>query len=332
VTRAAAGYEFSLALTSSGTVLAWGINNYGMLGNGTTTNSDVPVKVKLPKGTAVMAVSGGCYHALALTSTGHVLAWGYNAEGQLGNATTTNSERPVKVTLPKGTKVTAVAAGCYHSMALTSTGTVLAWGDNSHGELGNGTTTQSDVPVKVKLPKGTKVTALSSGYYSSYALTSTGSVLAWGYNEYGMLGTGTTTDSDRPVKVKLPRGTRVTAVAAGGEYTLALTSKGSVLAWGYNADGELGNGTTTNSDRPVKVKLASGTRVTAVAGAGQNAVALTPNGSVLAWGYNVDGELGNGTTTNSDVPVKVKLPTGTAASQIAAGGYSYHTLALVHRT
>jgi alpha-tubulin suppressor-like RCC1 family protein len=288
--------------------------------------------VKLPKGTKVTAISGGCDHSLALTSTGSVLAWGYNADGQLGNGTTTQSDVPVRVKLPKGTKVTAISAGCSYSLALTSTGSVLAWGSNGNGELGNGTTGgTSDVPVRVKLPKGTKATAVAAGASHSLALASTGSVLAWGYNFDGELGNGTTTQSDVPVKVKLPKGTKVTAVAAGGSHSLALASTGSVLAWGFNGDGELGNGTTTDSNVPVKVKLPKGTKATEIAAGGQHAVALTSRGAVLDWGYNGDGQLGNGTTTDSDVPVKVKLPKDTAATQVAAGGDSYHTLALIHR-
>jgi alpha-tubulin suppressor-like RCC1 family protein len=135
-----------------------------------------------------------------------------------------------------------------------------------------------------------------------------------------------------PVTVKLPKGTKVTAISAGGYYfSLALSSTGSVLAWGYNGDGELGNGTTTQSNVPVKTKLPKGTKATEIAAGAQHAVALTSRGAVLAWGSNGDGQLGNGTTTQSDVPVKVKLPKDTAATQVAAGGFSYHTLALIHR-
>jgi alpha-tubulin suppressor-like RCC1 family protein len=332
VTAISAGCEHSLALTSTGSVLAWGYNAFGQLGNGTTGGtSDVPVKVKLPKGTKVTAISGGCDHSLALTSTGSVLAWGYNGSGELGNGTTTDSDVPVKVKLPKGTKVTAISGGGSLGLALASSGAVWAWGYNGNGQLGNGTTTDSDVPVKVKLPKGTKATAVAAGASHSLALASTGSVLAWGYNFDGELGNGTTTQSDVPVKVKLPKGTKVTAVAAGGSHSLALASTGSVLAWGFNGDGELGNGTTTDSNVPVKVKLPKGTKATEIAAGGQHAVALTSRGAVLDWGYNGDGQLGNGTTTDSDVPVKVKLPKDTAATQVAAGGDSYHTLALIHR-
>ncbi len=208
-------------------------------------------------------------------------------------------------------KAAPVAAGLYHGLALTSTGAVLAWGWNIVGQLGNGSTNGSDVPVEVRLPGGTKVTGIAAGFAHSVALTSTGAVLAWGKNYNGNLGNGSTTDSDVPVKVNLPVGTKVTAVAAGAEYNLALTSTGAVLAWGYNADGQLGDGSTGTSDVPVNVSLPTGTKVTAVAAGALHSLALTSTGAVLAWGYNADGELGDGNTTNCDVPVKVNLPPAT---------------------
>lgn len=248
-------------------MLAWGYNTDGQLGNGGTGSSDVPVNVSLPAGTTVTAVAAGALHSLAVTSAGGVLAWGYNADGELGNGGTTNSDMPVVVKLPKGTKVTAVAAGGYYSLALTSSGGVLAWGYNADGELGNGGKTNSDVPVKVKLPAGTKITAIAAGSSlegvggatfgpgHSLAVTSTGGVLAWGYNTDGELGNGTKTPSDVPVRVKLPPGRKVTAIAAGELNSLAVTSSGAVLAWGGNNFGQLGDGSYQGSDLPVKVNL-----------------------------------------------------------------------------
>ena len=111
---------------SPGSAWAWGLNGFGQLGNGTTTNSSTPIAVSLPSGTTVTAIAGGTQHSLALTSSGQVLAWGYNADGELGNGTTTDSSIPIAVSLPSGTTVTAVAGGFYHSLALTSSGQVLA--------------------------------------------------------------------------------------------------------------------------------------------------------------------------------------------------------------
>ena len=280
---------------------------------GLTRETPVSVKAAL--------VAAGLYHGVALTSTGAVFAWGWNIVGQLGNGSTNGSDVPVKVRLPGGTKVTRIAGGFAHSVALTSTGSVLAWGKNYNGNLGNASTTDSDVPVDVSLPAGTKVTAVAAGGEHNLAVTSTGAVLAWGYNAAGQLGDGSTGASDVPVNVSLPAGTKVTAVAAGASHSVALTSTGAVLAWGYNADGELGDGNTTNSDVPVKVNLPPGTKVIAVAAGGYYSLAVTSTGAVLAWGYNADGELGDGNRTNSDVPVKVRLPAGRKVTAVAAGGF-----------
>ena len=137
--------------TASKHVLGWGSDAAGQLGDGgTTTTNDTPVAAKLPAGTKVKQVREGCFHTLALTSKGHVLAWGENSLGQLGDGTTTDSLTPVRVKLPSGTKVTAVRAGCFFSLALTSKGHVLAWGSNVDGQLGDGTTTTSAVSTNVR--------------------------------------------------------------------------------------------------------------------------------------------------------------------------------------
>jgi alpha-tubulin suppressor-like RCC1 family protein len=333
-TAIAGGLNHSLALTSTGQVLAWGNNSSGQLGNGGTTTSTIANSVNLPVGTTVTAIAAGYSHSLALTSNGQVLAWGDNAYGQLGNGTTTTSTTPIVVSLPSGITVTAIAAGSSgsHSLALTSTGQVLAWGINNVGQLGNGTNSTVGCrcitsPVQVLLPSGTTVTALASNTDHSLALTSTGGVLAWGSNSSGQLGnsTLTTTYSNTPVPVGLPSGTTITAIAAGNFHSLALTTSGQVFAWGANGSGQLGNGTTTTSGcwciiTPAAVSLPSGTSVTAVAGGNDYSLALTSTGQALAWGYNFNGQLGNGTTTNSSTPVSISLPSGTTITAIAAGG------------
>ncbi|XTZ13904.1 Ig-like domain repeat protein [Micromonospora echinospora] len=307
----------SPAAVPPGTGLAWGFNDSGQLGNGTTTDSNVPVAVALPAGTRITAIAAGGLHSLGLTSTGTVLAWGDNDSGQLGNGTTTDSNVPVPVALPAGTRITAIAAGSAHSLALTSTGTMLAWGYNGYGQLGNGTNTHSRVPVPVALPAGTRITAIAAGYDHSLGLTSTGTMFAWGHNYRGQLGNGTTTDSNVPVPVALPAGTRITAIAGGSAHSLALTSTGTMFAWGYNGLGQLGNGTNTDSRIPVPVSLPNPSIVAIAAGL-HHSLALTSTGTMFAWGYNGYGQLGNGTNTHSNVPVAVDfLPTITA---IAAGG------------
>ncbi|MEW2624211.1 Ig-like domain repeat protein [Streptomyces sp. NPDC048106] len=307
---------------------AWGRNQYGQLGDGTTADSSTPVGVHLPVGTRATAIAAGGYHGLALTSDGHVLAWGRNSFGELGDGTTTSSSTPVEVRLPMGTHVTAIAAGINHSLALTSDGRVLAWGENLYGQLGDGTTDNRSTPVEAHLPAGTRATAIagSTGGFYSLAATSDGRVFAWGINNSGQLGDGTDTNRSTPVEVHLPPGVHATTVAAGGAHSLALASDGRVLAWGFNANGQLGNGTTTNSSTPVETDLPPGVQVTAIAAGGYHSLALTSDGHVLAWGRNVLGQVGDGTTTNRSTPVETDLPPGVHATAVA-GGFS-HSLAL----
>jgi alpha-tubulin suppressor-like RCC1 family protein len=319
VTAVSTSCSGGLALTTAGQVLAWGYNADGQLGDDSFTNSDVPVRVQLPRSTRVKAIGAGCNYGLALTTAGRVLAWGSNSSGQLG-VVASDAEVPVNVPMPGGAKVRAISAGCSFGLALTTGGHVLAWGDDAYGELGDGSTVNSRSPVTVRLPRGTKVSAVNAGCYQGFAVTSTGSVLAWGQNSTGQLGNGTTKQADKPVKVKLPRGTKVMAVSSGLGHTLAITTAHHALAWGYNIYGELGDGGTASSDRPVNVRLPRGTRVQMVSGGYDYSLALTTVGQVLAWGLNTDGQLGDGTLTESNIPGSVKLPAGVIAVAAAPGG------------
>jgi alpha-tubulin suppressor-like RCC1 family protein len=326
VTAIAAGGEHSLALLSNGTVRAWGNNREGQLGIGNTTNSHVPVIVSGLAG--VVAIAAGKEHSLALLNNGTVMAWGGNEEGQLGNGKTTKSSFAVSV---KGlTGVTAISAGGQFSLARLSNGTVMAWGANEQGQLGNAKHTKSAVPVVVRSLSG--VAAVSAGHEHALALLTNGTVMSWGSNLDLQLGIPTEkkiikeeeqefieeTDpenSDVPVAVQTLTG--VTAVAAGGEHSLALLGNGEVMAWGGNRSDQLGNGTQGGaSNMPTAVGGLGG--VTAIASGERHSLARMAGGSILAWGYNPDGQLGNGSNINSPTPVAVAGLTGVVG--IEAGG------------
>ncbi|WP_158623492.1 MopE-related protein [Corallococcus sp. CA053C] len=198
VTAIVAGDNRTLALKQDGTVWAWGCNTEGQLGDGTRTNRLTPVQV--PGVTGVAALVAGDFHTLALKQDGTVWAWGRNSEGQLGDGTTTSRLTPVQV--PGVTGVTGVAAffaGGYHTLALKQDGTVWAWGRNSEGQLGDGTTTNRSTPVQVTGVTG--VAALVAGDFHTLALKQDGTVWAWGWNNVGQLGDGTITD--RPTQVQV---------------------------------------------------------------------------------------------------------------------------------
>ncbi len=312
VTQIDAGARHSLALIANETVLAWGSDEFMQLGE-EGNQSSVPVLVKGLTG--VKAVAAGAEHSLALLSNGTVMAWGENEYGQLGDGGTKESSGPVPV---KGlTGVTAISAGANFSLALLSNGTVMAWGDNEVGQLGSGKASSSTVPVAVKGLK--EVTAISAGGDFALALLSDGTVESWGSNEFGQLGAeGNEEESGSNVPVPVASLTGVAQIAAGTHHALALLTGGTVMAWGENTYGELGNGAMkARQQTPVAVSGLSG--VSAVSAGGQDSVARLTSGGVMTWGINVWGTLGDGVIgAPSDVPVTVGGLS--QAADVSAGG------------
>jgi alpha-tubulin suppressor-like RCC1 family protein len=340
VISVASGMSHSVALCSDGTVVAWGYNGYGQLGNNSTTDSKVPVRVYAAgvlAGRTVVAVAAGESFSMALCSDGTIVTWGANDSSQLGNnSTMTSSMVPVRVYASgvlAGRSVVAVAAGSSHALALCSDGTVTAWGSNSSGRLGNNSTISSRIPVAVDASgvlADKVVTAVAAGSSHSLAMCLDGTVAAWGYNNTGQLGNNSTTASLIPVAVDTTgvlADRTVVAVSAGGSFSLALCSDGRVAAWGANDDGELGNNSSvTTSKIPVLVDatgVLAGKTVVGIAAGFHFASARCQDGSLVSWGYNNYGQLGNGGTSTSRVPVLVNglgLPAGWKSGMTAGGG------------
>jgi alpha-tubulin suppressor-like RCC1 family protein len=319
VVAVAGGDYHSVALQADGTVQAWGDNTQGQLGTGNTSSSLVPVTVPGLSG-SVTAIAAGAYHTVVLLADGSVQAWGNNGFGQLGDGTTTSSLVPVTVT-GLGGPVTAIAAGTYHTMALLADGTVKTWGDNTQGQLGNGSMVASAIPVTVS---GLSAQPVAIGAAGSTSLTvlANGLVQSWGNNNFGQLGNGSTVNSSTPVTVTGLGGFAI-AAAPGYYHAAALLADGTVKTWGYNYYGQLGNGSTTNSLTPVTVVGLD--NVVAIAAGSHHTIAVKTDGTVHDWGHNGYGQLGNGTLTNSSLPVTVSGINNAGA--IAAG--VNHSLALI---
>ena len=311
-----AGGEHSLARKADGSVWAWGNNNLGQLGDGTTAERLTPVQVNGLTG--ALQIAAGFGHSLALKGDGTVMAWGGNGYGELGDGTFIDRLLPIPLGGLSGT--TSIATGFLHTFALIAGGTVVAWGNNDYGQLGDGSTRQRLTPAPVN--GISNVRAVAVGDQHSVALRSDGTVLTWGDNASGQLGNGARIFRSTPIALAL---TGVSKISAGGFHAVALKADGSVLSWGDNRGGQLGNGTTLNRAVPAAVNgLSSASGITAVSAGGLHALALNAEGNVLAWGDNFSSQLGDRSNPDTTFPAPVIGLSGMVA--IAAG--AEHSVAL----
>jgi alpha-tubulin suppressor-like RCC1 family protein len=271
-TAIAVGYKHVLALASNGAVYAWGGNDHGQLGDGTKKDRSQPVKVKLPKGFTAARISTTEYAtSFAVAKNGTAYAWGSNSSAEHGSGkidpfrsdySIRAHTRPVKMAPPKGVNYTSVAQGSY--LATGSDGGVYAWGRNDSGNLGIGTWDKYDCgmcrvdfhtsPVKVLLPKSAKIKQIESSTDNRYALTTNGTLYAWGNGYNGLNGDGSRKRQTKPVKVKLPKNVKVKQVSASTNYVLAVGSNGKIYAWGTNVFGTFANGKVAKPSAKPRVK------------------------------------------------------------------------------
>lgn len=303
-----AGSGFTLALSSDGKIYSWGRNDKGQLGDGTTQDRLTPVEVSTSL--SFVAISAGDHHSIAITENGQLFSWGGNSKGQVGISNNSDVLLPTAVsTASSGTRTfSSIAAGQQHTLALAFDGTLFAWGRNYYGQLGDGTTTDSNGPVLVdtSLVSGVTWVSIEAGMERSAALGDDGRIYSWGANNYGQLGIGSTSSG-----VTTPTSASSNASFIGvqvSKHTVGLKSDGSAESWGYNTYGQVGDGTTTNRVAPADVDLSGlgGVTVSKIAvGPGNEAnftLALGSNGRIYSWGRNNYGQLGIGSTTNAATP------------------------------
>lgn len=343
-TNVAAGAAHSCARVQDGTVRCWGSNGNGQLGDGTVTASTRPVTVTGL--TRVSSVAAGTSFSCAVVTFGlsaKVRCWGANDNGQLGDGTLTQRTTSVQVMVSSTSPlsgVSRVVTGNNFACAVVSpgaTGKVYCWGANTYGQLGDGTVTRRTRAVPVKANSTTEltgVTAVSAGHSSACAVLVSGTVRCWGLNDVGQLGNATTTNSAYPVAVVDIDGVYVkaTTVAVGNGFGCVRLTSGNVRCWGRNVIGQLGNGTATNSSRPVAVLTAAGTALTGatdVFTGGSHACALIGSGSTSSlrcWGNNASGQIGDGTVTPRRFATLLSTAL-TGTSIVATGGN--HTVAVI---
>ncbi len=336
-----AGGNHSCALVTGGDVNCWGDNSSGQLGNATFINSNVPVRVTGLDGVNVRAtaVSAGEAHSCALLVGGAVWCWGLNATGQLGNATIINSNVPVAVSGLDGVAnvATQVSAGAGHTCAVLSTGAINCWGSNETAQLGDNSTTNSNVPIATSRIDGVtlRATQVSAGYLHTCAVLQSSAAMCWGRNTSGQLGiNAATVQVNTPASVvTTAMSTAVASVSAGYLHTCAVLVSGAVWCWGSNSLGQLGiNSSVTKKITPTIVVGLDGIAVisTHVASATSHTCARIQSGGLRCWGYNFYGALGYGDTPSTRSPVTVIAASGgspESASVVTTGGT--HTCAVL---
>ncbi|MBF0456994.1 MAG: hypothetical protein HQK99_03765 [Nitrospirae bacterium] len=307
-----AGAYHTVGIKSDGTLWAWGFNNTGQLGDGTTTNENSPEQI----GTSAnwVSVSAGAQNTAGIQSNGTLWVWGDNSDGQIGDGTTnTSNASPAQV--GTSTNWVSVSAGSGHIAGIKSDGTLWAWGDNSYGQLGDGTNTSRTSPVQIGT--STNWASVSAGEFHTVGIKSDGTLWAWGDNYYNELGDGTNTSRTSPVQIGIS--TSWASVSAGYTYTMGIKSDGTLWAWGFNYYGQLGDGTAltyTYIDAPEQIGTSAWASVSA--GGDEHTAGIKSDGTLWAWGGNDNGEIGDGTNTSRTSPVQI----GTSSWIISPSSYT----------
>lgn len=293
----AAGANHVVLLTDTGNVWAWGDNGWGQVGDGTTVGRKQPKEVTSLTG--VTAVAAGGTSTYALKTDGTVWAWGENTHGQLGDGTFTWRATPVRVS--NLSNVIAIAAGTAHAMALEGDGTLWVWGYGAYGQIGDGTTNTRSTPIQI-VSLGTTVQSIAAAENHSHITKTDGTAWAWGTNGYYQAGDGTA-NSPRLAPVETGTLSSMTTVGAGTYAAFAWEVNGSLSGWGYNANGQVGDGTATDRTHPVAIAGVSS--VAYLHGGIGHTIAATSTGFAWGWGLNNHGQIGDGTTSLRTSPVQL---------------------------
>lgn len=323
--------KHSLALTAQGQVWAWGWNEHGQVG-AAAGNQTSPVRVALDN---VDLIAAGGVMSLARQRDGTLWAWGRNLYGELGTNSVgeTSHPEPALVIGPQGsglfTGTVALAAGYDFTLVLRDDDSVWAFGANDRSQLGDGNNRPASTPQLV--PGLSRILRIAAGAFHGVALSADGQVFTWGDDQYGQLGRMATPVNRRSPGVVLgPDGsaplTNIARISAGWGHTVAYASDGSVYAWGWNASGQLGDGTRTDRALPVRVKSpdAAATLRDAsdvVAGFAFTLV-RTPRNTAYAFGFNRYSQLGDATNSDRTLPVEVFVEPGflLSTNELVAGG------------
>ena len=310
-TQAAAGY--SLGIRADDKLYAWGYNEYGQLGDGSTTDRLSPTAIG---SSTWKAIAAGNYHSLGILGDDKLFAWGLNGNGQLGDGSTTQRTAPTAV---GSCTWKAIAAGGWFSLGIRADDKLYAWGLNTYGQLGDGSTTQRISPTVIG---SSTWKAIAAGTNHSLGILSDDKLFAWGRNQYGELGDGTTTQRVSPTAIG---SCTWKAIAAGVSHSLGIRGDDALYAWGRNAYGDLGDGSNTQRESPTAIGSCTWK---AIAAGEAYSLGIRADSTAYGWGYNTFGCVGDGTTTHRTAPVGVSLDVKIVAfgphTAIRHADYVYH--------
>lgn len=343
-------YAPATADSVTGSAFSWGLNNQGQLGNGTTTNTNVPGAVDMSgalSGKTITEIAAGDDAACALTTDGQVFCWGDGTAGQLGNGGNTDSLVPTPIDTSgvlAGKTVIDISAMTLSMCALTSDGLIACWGDNLFGQLGNnnyGTDQRSPVLfANLGAIAGRTPTALSAGGFATMcAILDNGSAACWGAGVFGQMGNGTNAiENPTPIAVDMTgvlSGKRIASMSIGSYHVCALTTDRTLSCWGRNSQGQLGNGNTTDQSVPALVTTTgalAGLTASAITAGAESSCAIA-SAQVFCWGDGAEGVLGAGNLSDALLPQAIDtsgVMAGQRATLVAINGLtgSAHTCAV----
>ena len=299
----AGGNNHMLAIDEEGNLWAWGGNSYGQLGDGTNVDRENPIQISTER--KFKEVSAGSLHSLAIDEEGKLWSWGRNEKGQLGNNTITNSNNLIRVQMEESLSFKMIATGKVNSMAIDENGNLWAWGDNSYGQLGDGTKTLKKVPVKIKEETKFKkvVLPIEVQEVQCLAIDEENNLWGWGNNAWGQVGDGTKTMRTSPTIIK--SGTKFNEVAAGFWGSMAQTTEGELWSWGYSGNnGQLAD--ATDEIRPNPWKNPTWKALNFFTMCNRHGLGIDEEGMLWSWGANNAGQVGDGTKTNRKGQVQIK--------------------------
>jgi alpha-tubulin suppressor-like RCC1 family protein len=317
-------------------VYCWGDNQYGQLGNGTNTDSSVPVAVTDSGALDFKQISTGSSSTCGIAADNKTYCWGRNDAGQLGNGTNTDSNVnvPVEVT-DSGARdfKQIVATGHAFVCGITADNKTYCWGRNNYGQLGDGTEINRNVPVEVTDSEDLDFKQISTGSSSTCGIAADNKTYCWGYNRYGELGDGTEINRNVPVEVTDSGARDFKQISTGYSYhRCGIAVDHKTYCWGKNQYGQLGDGSKTDRNVPVEVTDSEDLDFKQVSVASNATCGIAADNKTYCWGRNQYGQLGNRTNTDSSVPVEVTDSEARDFKQISTGSGSMCGIAADHKT